>query len=127
MSNNLKDADMSQVLRLLIDENTMSVKVLPELQGDIQIELSADDGDSVQVRPMCGEVINLEANQALDVSAARSLFISSTSSITTIQVSLDSQTWHELPASGSHLSLDSVPFKHIKVQSVGQIKALIKG
>lgn len=123
----ISDLDIQQIFRELVNPEDMSLRVDPQLSGEVNIELNAEDGDSVQVRPMCGQVLSLASQEALDVSKARTLFISSTQPITSIEVSLDSETWHPLNASGSHLSLDSVPFKQIRVTSTGDIKYLIKG
>jgi len=95
---NFNDLDMNQILRGMIDPNTMSLKVLPEMSGDIQIELSAQDGDSVSVQPICGAVQSLQSGQVLDVSNARSLFISSVSPLARFLVSLEQITWHQLDA-----------------------------
>ena len=124
---NLNDLDMNQILRGMIDPNTMSVRVLPEMSGDIQIELSAQDGDSVSVRPICGEVLEVAPNQVVDTSHARSLFISSTSLMTSILVSLDEQTWHQLDANKAFLNVDNAAFKFLKVEAAQPVKILMKG
>jgi hypothetical protein len=124
---NFNDLDMNQILRGMIDPNTMSLKVLPEMSGDIQIELSAQDGDSVSVRPICGEVLEVAPNQVVDASHARSLFISSVSPMARILVSLDQITWHQLDADKAFLNVDNAAFKFLKVEAAQPVKILMKG
>jgi hypothetical protein len=127
MSDNLGDLDFNQILKKMVDAETMSVKVLPQLSGEINIELSAQDGDSVSVQPICGAVQSLQSGQVLDVSNARSLFISSTSPMASLLVSLDQETWHQLDADKAFFNVENAAFKFLKVVANNSVKVMIKG
>jgi hypothetical protein len=118
---------MNQIIKKMIDPETLTLKVLPQMQGDIQIELSAQDGDSVSVRPICGAVVVLEPNEVMDVAHARSLFISSVSPMARILASIDQETWHEIAANVAHLNVDNAAFMFLKVEASNSVKVLAKG
>lgn len=125
----LSDLDINQIFRQMINPDTMALKTEAELSGEFSMELNADDGDSVQVRPMCSEVLNIQAGQVLEVSNARSMFISTNGSMNKILASLDAEIWHEIASDRAFMNLENIAFKFIKIEAESNvtIKAMIKG
>lgn len=124
----ISDLDIQQIFREMVNPEDMSLRVDPQLSGEVNIELNAEDGDSVQVRPVCEAVLTIQPDQAIDVSKARSIFISSTQPMEKLLASLDGQTWHEIQSAASFYD-KAASFKLVKViaPETAVIKLLIKG
>jgi hypothetical protein len=86
--------DPNQVSRIVFDEDLEANRVTI-IGTEMSIAVSAEDGDSVQTVPMALRM-DLQASEELDCLWAQKAVLEAPGAVR-IEISIDGQTWHELP------------------------------
>lgn len=123
---NRSKLDPNQIMQYEHDDSTHAKKVTV-VDADIAMELSADDGDSVQTQGRMFEYTPA-SEQEIDITACKQIKVYGTGSIITeISPDASGDTWITIDSSTDMSPILDVLARRARVTSSGTIKVLGRG